>query len=60
MPLGIIRIQDRIKLTNKEVERIVREHIISETGRNVVNIEFHIGRDDLGGATIYLAHMGES
>lgn len=54
MPFDIIKIQDRVKLTAKEVEQIVKDHMANVLSRDVSAVEFHIGRGELGAATIYL------
>jgi hypothetical protein len=54
MPLDIQRIQDRIKLTSKEVEEVIRDYVAKQTGRQVSSVEVHIGRNEFGAATVYL------
>lgn len=55
MPLEIQRIQDRVKLTPKELEALIKAHVEKETGRQVATVEFHVGRGELGASTVYLA-----
>ena len=59
MPLEILRIQDRIKLTAKEVETIVADHIRKTTGRMATGVEIHVARNEFGAATVYLAFQDE-
>lgn len=54
MPFEIIKIQDRMKLTAKEVEDIIVAHIQEHFGRNPTAVEFHMGRNEFGAATVYL------
>jgi hypothetical protein len=55
MPLEIKRIADRVTLTSKEVEALVKDYVAQQTGRYVSQVEFHHGRNcDLGAATVYL------
>lgn len=55
MPFDVIRIQDRLKLTSKEVEEILKTYIANKLSRDVTAVEFHMGRNEFGAATIYLA-----
>lgn len=60
MPLEIIRTHDRIKLSAKEVETIIAEHVALQTGRDVSAVEVHVGRNEFGQVTVYLAHQDQS
>jgi hypothetical protein len=63
--MEIIKTRDTVKLLEADLERIVAEYILRETGREVYSSHFHItlnhhrGESSIGAVSVQLKFDGE-